>query len=106
MMKVPGSGKLKVVPRQLDLRYETAFDVRTPDAYERLLTDVIRGDQTLFMRRDEVEQAWSWIDPILTGWQEYYPQPHRYAAGSWGPSQAIGLIERESRSWADPEFTE
>ena len=106
MMKVPGSGKLKVVPRQLDLRYETAFDVRTPDAYERLLTDVIRGDQTLFMRRDEVEQAWAWIDPILAGWEEYYPQPHRYAAGSWGPSQAIGLIERDGRSWADPELPE
>ncbi|RDJ22340.1 glucose-6-phosphate dehydrogenase [Bosea caraganae] len=106
MMKVPGSGKLKIVPRQLDLRYDTAFGVRSPDAYERLLTDVIRGDQTLFMRRDEVEQAWSWIDPILAGWQEYYPQPHRYAAGSWGPSQAIGLIEREGRSWADPELME
>jgi glucose-6-phosphate 1-dehydrogenase len=104
MMKVPGSGKLKIVPRQLDLRYETAFDVRTPDAYERLLTDVIRGDQTLFMRRDEVEQAWAWIDPIIAGWQEYSPQPHRYAAGSWGPSQAIGLIERDGRSWADPDF--
>ncbi len=106
MMKVPGSGKLKIVPRQLDLRYDTAFGVRSPDAYERLLTDVIRGDQTLFMRRDEVEQAWSWIDPILAGWQEYYPQPHRYTAGSWGPSQAIGLIEREGRSWADPEMLE
>ena len=106
MMKVPGSGKLKIVPRQLDLRYETAFDVRTPDAYERLLTDVIRGDQTLFMRRDEVEQAWAWIDPILAGWQEFSPQPHRYAAGSWGPSQAIGLIERDGRSWADPELAE
>lgn len=106
MMKVPGSGKLKIVPRQLDLRYDTAFGVRSPDAYERLLTDVIRGDQTLFMRRDEVEQAWSWIDPILAGWQDYYPQPHRYAAGSWGPSQAIGLIEREGRSWADPELME
>lgn len=104
MMKVPGSGKLKIVPRQLDLRYDTAFDVRTPDAYERLLTDVIRGDQTLFMRRDEVEQAWAWIDPILAGWQEYMPQPARYAAGTWGPSSSIGMIEREGRSWADPEL--
>ena len=103
MMKVPGSGRLKIVPRQLDLRYSTAFDERTPDAYERLLTDVIRGDQTLFMHREEVEQAWKWVDPIIAGWQEYSPHPHRYAAGSWGPSQAIGLIEREGRSWADPE---
>lgn len=104
MMKVPGSGRLKIVPRQLDLRYSTAFDERTPDAYERLLTDVIRGDQTLFMHRDEVEQAWTWIDPIIAGWQDYTPHPHRYAAGTWGPSQSIGLIEREGRSWADPDL--
>lgn len=104
MMKVPGSGRLKIVPRQLDLRYSTAFDERTPDAYERLLTDVIRGDQTLFMHRDEVEQAWRWVDPIISSWQDYSPHPHRYAAGSWGPSQSIGLIERDGRSWADPDF--
>ena len=58
------------MPRTLDLRYDTAFDFRTPDAYERLLTDVIRGDQTLFMRRDEVEAAWAWIDPIIEGWRD------------------------------------
>jgi glucose-6-phosphate 1-dehydrogenase len=103
MMKVPGSGRLKLVPRTLDLRYDTAFDVRTPDAYERLLTDVIRGDQTLFMRRDEVEAAWAFVDPIIAAWREQGQQPLRYAAGSWGPSQAIGLIERDGRSWVDPE---
>jgi glucose-6-phosphate 1-dehydrogenase len=103
MMKVPGSGRLKLVPRTLDLRYDTAFDFRTPDAYERLLTDVIRGDQTLFMRRDEVEAAWTWVDPIITGWREFNAKPHRYPAGSWGPSQSIGLIERDGRSWVDPE---
>jgi glucose-6-phosphate 1-dehydrogenase len=103
MMKVPGSGKLRIVPRTLDLRYDTAFNIRTPDAYERLLTDAIRGDQTLFMRRDEVEQAWTWIDPILNGWREYYPQPHRYAAGTFGPAQSVGLIERDGFSWADPD---
>lgn len=104
MMKVPGSGRLKLVPRVLDLRYDTAFDERTPDAYERLLTDVIRGDQTLFMRRDEVEAAWSFIDPIVEGWREHYPQPHRYVAGTSGPAQAVALIEREGRSWGDPEL--
>jgi glucose-6-phosphate 1-dehydrogenase len=104
MMKVPGSGRLKIVPRTLDLRYETAFSGRTPDAYERLLTDVIRGDQTLFMRRDEVEAAWAWVDPIREGWAEYYATPHRYAAGNSGPSQAVGLIERDGFSWADPDF--
>jgi glucose-6-phosphate 1-dehydrogenase len=103
MMKVPGSGRLKLVPRTLDLRYDTAFGERTPDAYERLLTDVIRGDQTLFMRRDEVEASWSFIDPIIEGWSEHYAAPHRYAAGTFGPSQAVGMIERDGRSWADPE---
>jgi len=104
MMKVPGSGRLKLVPRKLDLRYNTAFAERTPDAYERLLTDVIRGDQTLFMRRDEVEAAWAFVDPIVEGWREFYPTPHRYAAGSIGPSQAIAMIERDGRSWAEPEI--
>ncbi|QRM34046.1 glucose-6-phosphate dehydrogenase [Microvirga sp. VF16] len=103
MMKVPGSGRLKLVPRMLDLRYDTAFGERTPDAYERLLTDVIRGDQTLFMRRDEVEAAWSFVDPIIEGWSEHYATPHRYAAGTFGPSQAVGMIERDGRSWAEPE---
>lgn len=103
MMKVPGSGRLKLVPRTLDLRYDTAFDFRTPDAYERLLTDVIRGDQTLFMRRDEVEAAWAWIDPIIQGWSEFSTRPLRYPSGSWGPSHSIGLIERDGRSWVDPE---
>jgi glucose-6-phosphate 1-dehydrogenase len=104
MMKVPGSGRLKLVPRTLDLRYDSAFGERPPDAYERLLTDVIRGDQTLFMRRDEVEAAWHFVDPIVEGWDEYYPVPHRYAAGTSGPSQAVALIERDGRSWVDPEL--
>jgi glucose-6-phosphate 1-dehydrogenase len=103
MMKVPGSGRLKLVPRMLDLRYDTAFGERTPDAYERLLTDVIRGDQTLFMRRDEVEAAWGFVDPIIESWNEHYASPHRYAAGTFGPSQAVGMIERDGRSWAEPE---
>ena len=101
MMKVPGSGRLKLVPRTLDLRYATAFAERTPDAYERLLTDVIRGDQTLFMRRDEVEAAWSFVDPVIEGWREFYPTPQKYAAGGAGPAQAFGLIERDGRSWAE-----
>jgi glucose-6-phosphate 1-dehydrogenase len=103
MMKVPGSGRLKLVPRKLDLRYNTAFSGRTPDAYERLLTDVMRGDQTLFMRRDEVEAAWAFVDPIIEGWNEFYPQPHRYMAGGAGPTQAIAMIEREGRSWSETE---
>ena len=94
-------GGLPATPQELQ---EFLADSR-PDAYERLLTDVIRGDQTLFMRRDEVEAAWQWIDPILNGWAEYYQAPHRYAAGSNGPAQAVGLIERDGYSWADPDMS-
>ena len=105
MMKVPGSGRLKLVPRTLDLRYDTAFSGRSPDAYERLLTDVIRGDQTLFMSREEVELAWEFIDPIIEGWKANGTVPQKYGAGSFGPSHAFGLIERDGRSWLDPELS-
>jgi glucose-6-phosphate 1-dehydrogenase len=105
MMKVPGSGRLKLVPRMLDLRYAEAFNERTPDAYERLLTDVIRGDQTLFMSRHEVEAAWSFVDPILESWRQASDVLPRYAAGSFGPSHAFGLIERDGRSWVDPDLS-
>jgi glucose-6-phosphate 1-dehydrogenase len=102
MAKLPGSGRLRLRETELDLRFGTAFNDRSPDAYERLLTDVLRGQQTLFMRRDEVEAAWRFIDPITAGWAERYPTPHRYAAGQNGPSQAIALIERDGRSWFEP----
>jgi glucose-6-phosphate 1-dehydrogenase len=102
MAKIPGSGRLRLRETELDLRFGTAFSGRSPDAYERLLTDVLRGQQTLFMRRDEVEAAWAFIDPITSGWQECYATPHRYFAGQNGPSQAIALIERDGRSWYDP----
>jgi glucose-6-phosphate 1-dehydrogenase len=102
MAKIPGSGRLRLRETELDLRFGQAFVDRSPDAYERLLTDVLRGQQTLFMRRDEVEAAWHFIDPITQGWAERYPIPHRYAAGQNGPSQAIALIERDGRSWFEP----
>jgi len=73
--------------------------VRNPDAYERLVLDVVRGNQTLFMRRDEVEAAWSWVDPILDAWHGTNDAPKSYTAGTWGPSAAIALIERDGRTW-------
>jgi glucose-6-phosphate 1-dehydrogenase len=94
---------LRLRETELDLRFGQAFDGRSPDAYERLLTDVLRGQQTLFMRRDEVEAAWRFIDPISQGWAERYPLPQKYTAGQDGPSQAIALIERDGRSWHDPQ---
>jgi glucose-6-phosphate 1-dehydrogenase len=102
MAKIPGSGRLRLRETELDLRFGQAFNDRSPDAYERLLTDVLRGQQTLFMRRDEVEAAWRFIDPITAGWAEHYATPHVYAAGQNGPSQAIALIERDGRSWYEP----
>ena len=81
------------------MTFAERFSVRVPDSYERLLLDVIRGNQTLFMRRDEVEAAWSWIDPIVTGWEETQQAVARYTAGTWGPSAAIALIERDGRTW-------
>jgi glucose-6-phosphate 1-dehydrogenase len=83
----------------LNLSFAETFRVRYPDAYERLLMDVVRGNPTLFMRRDEVETAWTWIEPILEAWQKQGDAPKPYVAGTWGPSAAIALIERDGRTW-------
>ncbi|MEM7302655.1 MAG: glucose-6-phosphate dehydrogenase [Pseudomonadota bacterium] len=101
MIKDPGPGGMRLRHVPLDMSFAESFDVRSPDAYERLLLDIIRGNQTLFMRRDEVEAAWSWIDPILTGWATIEQSADGYTAGTWGPSKAIALIERDGRSWHD-----
>jgi glucose-6-phosphate 1-dehydrogenase len=83
----------------LDIRFETAFGLRFPDAYERLLMDAVRGNPTLFMRHDEVEAAWTWVEPILESWASRPEPPRAYPAGSWGPTASIALIERDGRSW-------
>ena len=70
MIKDPGPGGMRLRQVPLDMSFADAFGVRNPDAYERLLMDVVRGNQTLFMRRDEVTAAWNWIDPILDYWRE------------------------------------
>jgi glucose-6-phosphate 1-dehydrogenase len=99
MIKDPGPGGMRMTHVPLDMSFAKEFQVRHPDAYERLLLDVIRGDQTLFMRRDEVEAAWRWIDPIRDAWERSGTPPKPYIAGSWGPSAAIALIERDGRAW-------
>jgi glucose-6-phosphate 1-dehydrogenase len=71
--------------------------VSQPDSYERLLMDVVRGNQTLFMRRDEVAAAWGWATPALEGWM--YEAPIAYAAGTWGPPEAHTLLAKDGRSW-------
>lgn len=101
MIKEPGPGGMRLQYTPLDMSFAEAFDVSVPDAYERLLMDVVRGNATLFMRRDEVEAAWCWIDPIRQAWSQMNELPRPYVAGSWGPSAAVALIERDGRTWAE-----
>jgi len=103
MIKDPGPGGMRLQHVPLDMSFAEAFGSRNPDAYERLLMDVVRGTQTLFMRRDEVEAAWNWIDPILDAWAASPDVPRPYTAGSWGPAAAVALIERDGRTWHDDE---
>ncbi|WP_170862203.1 glucose-6-phosphate dehydrogenase [Pseudomonas borbori] len=101
MAKHPGKG-MHLQPVELDLNLAQAFrQKRRWDAYERLLLDVIEGDSTLFMRRDEVEAAWNWIDPIIQGWQQHHQSPRPYPAGSSGPEQANLLLELAGRKWME-----
>jgi glucose-6-phosphate 1-dehydrogenase len=101
MIKDPGPGGMRLRYVPLDMSFAEAFGARSPDAYERLILDVIRGNQTLFMRRDEVEAAWAWIDPIAEAWEKSRDAPKAYPAGTWGPAAAIALIERDGRTWYD-----
>ena len=84
----------------MDFHYSSTFGGSSPEAYERLLLDVMAGDQTLFMRRDAVEAAWEFVMPILREWEQsrarYLPE---YRAGTWGPLEADRLIEADGRTW-------
>jgi glucose-6-phosphate 1-dehydrogenase len=100
--KVPGAGT-QIRPVRMEFSYGSAFGEAGPDAYERLLLDVIRGDPTLFTRRDEVESAWSIVQPILDVWGESdAPAPCPYPAGSWGPETADAMIGLTGRTWRRP----
>jgi glucose-6-phosphate 1-dehydrogenase len=100
LAKNPGEGmRLKPVSLALDLG-ET-FKTRSLDAYERLLMDTVKGNLTLFMRRDELDAAWRWIDPIRAGWEQYDDPPKIYIAGSWGPASSSSLIGRDGFAWHD-----
>ncbi|MGK0436711.1 MAG: glucose-6-phosphate 1-dehydrogenase [Flavobacteriales bacterium] len=91
MMKVPGPGGYRYKPSSLELDYSSSFDERFPDAYERLLMDVIRGDQTLFMREDEVRESWKWINSITENWEKTEQDLELYKAGTWGPGDEVLL---------------
>lgn len=102
MAKEPGLDRdgLRLREVALDLSLTAAFaGVRRRIAYERLLTDLIEGQTTLFVRRDEVEAQWAWVDAIRAGWAANAMTPRPYTAGSWGPTAAIGLTERDGVSW-------
>lgn len=87
----------------MDFRYGAAFGSNTPEAYERLLLDAMRGDATLFTRHDEVEEQWSFIDRVFDAWRaEANAPPPTYASGSWGPDQADDLLARDGRRWRKP----
>lgn len=99
MAKIPGKG-MNLQPVALDIDLANAFKTtRRWDAYERLLLDVIEADSTLFMRRDEVEAAWQWVDGILRAWKANAKQPKAYAAGSDGPEDARQMLAHQGRQW-------
>ena len=100
-VKEPGPGGLRVQSVPLNLSYSNTFTIRYPDAYERLLMDVVRGNLALFMRKDEVEAAWAWVDQVIGAWEDAGTEPYVYAAGSDGPTQAALMMDRDGRHWRD-----
>jgi glucose-6-phosphate 1-dehydrogenase len=102
-IKEPGPGGMRLIDVPLDLTFADALEghAEVTDAYERLIMDVIRGNQTLFMRGDEVEAAWAWVDPIIAGWEARGDKPKLYDAGSSGPDDAMMLMHRDGRRWRD-----
>lgn len=101
MNKIPGLiENMRLQQSKLDLSFDETFkSQRIADAYERLLLETIVGNQYLFVRRDEVEHAWDWVDSIIAAWENCQESPKLYPAGSWGPVAAIALLARDSRSW-------
>ena len=91
MVKEPGPGGMRLQHVPLDMSFAKAFRAPSADAYERLLMDAIRGNAALFMRRDEVEAAWTFIDPIREAWAQAQEPPRPYAAGTWGPNASVAL---------------
>ncbi len=104
MIKEPGPGGMRLMQVPLDMSFAEALGTEAedvPDAYERLIMDVIRGNQTLFMRGDEVEAAWAWTDPVLESWEARSDKPQTYDPGSSGPEDALMLMHRDGRRWRE-----
>ncbi|GAA5068978.1 glucose-6-phosphate dehydrogenase [Roseibacterium beibuensis] len=103
-IKEPGPGGMRLIDVPLDMSFADALGPEAadvPDAYERLIMDVIRGNQTLFMRGDEVEAAWAWTDPLIEAWTERGDRPVPYEPGSAGPEDSAILMHRDSRRWRE-----
>ena len=90
--------RLNTLP--LNLSYADNFTVRYPDAYERLLMDVVRGNLSLFMRRDEVEAAWKWVDGIIAAWEQTDQRKELYPAGTEGPAEAEAMLNIYGHKWS------
>lgn len=103
MNKIPGiASQMNIQENKLDLSFSKTYnDERVVDAYERLMLEVLNGNQSLFVSRDEVEAAWLWADCIIEAWQGTNELPKPYAAGSWGPVSSISLIARDDRQWVE-----
>jgi glucose-6-phosphate 1-dehydrogenase len=99
--KVPGP-TVRTAPVSMEFRYATSFGAEPPEAYERLLLETMQGDATLFARRDEIETAWAWLDPLLKNWAADASSLQFYLAGEWGPETADELIEKDGRKWRRP----
>ncbi len=103
-IKEPGPGGMRLIDVPLDMTFADALGEDSEpatDAYERLIMDVIRGNQTLFMRGDEVEAAWAWTDPLINGWEARNDVPKHYDQGSSGPEDAMMLMHRDGRRWRE-----
>lgn len=96
--KLPGAS-VRIEPVKMDFHYGTSFGKATPEAYERLLLDAMSGDATLFARRDEVEEAWKFIDAIREAWDANSDDLAVYSSGSWGPTEADELLKRHGAAW-------
>jgi glucose-6-phosphate 1-dehydrogenase len=99
--KRPGM-QYQIHPVTMDFNYENTFKQMLPEAYERLLLDVLRGDSTLFLRTDELEAAWHFVTPVLDFWSEKQIVPEPYRAGTWGPRAADSLLWTDGRQWRTP----
>ncbi|MFL0797441.1 MAG: glucose-6-phosphate dehydrogenase [Cellvibrionaceae bacterium] len=99
MAKALNQTDVRLKPVNLNLNFQDTYQGSASDGYKRMLLDVAEGNPTLFAHRDEVEQAWTWLDPILNSWKASGRKPERYPAGSWGPEGAAFLIHRDNRRW-------